>query len=369
MVTNSLIHQITLGREGKNWGYSMGLPKLEGIVDGVTQNTYTLVFSPTGSGKTSLALYAYIYKPLMEHLDDGNFKVIYYSLEMSAELLFAKLLSMYIFETYGVELSTKELLSKKKGFVLSDEQYEIVKECLPWLHKVEKIITVYDKALNAESLYKSLSSELEKVGEFKEEGSRKIYIPKNEDLVTLVVIDHLSLVRRSGNRSLKEEMDLISAYLVTLRNRCKISPLVIMQANRNSSSMDRRKEGLNNLTINDTKDTGAPAQDAEVIVSLFNPHREHLNTYRGYDIKQLQGNFRVITVLKNRYGEADVEIGCGFYGRTGHFVELPVPTEIYDYDKYNNPNWLLNKTRDLNNRLDNVDDEDEEKKPNLNFVL
>ena len=39
MVTNSLIHQITLGREGKNWGYSMGLPKLEGIVDGVLKNS------------------------------------------------------------------------------------------------------------------------------------------------------------------------------------------------------------------------------------------------------------------------------------------------------------------------------------------
>lgn len=370
MVTNSLIHQITLGREGKNWGYSMGLPKLEGIVDGVTQNTYTLVFSPTGSGKTSLALYSYIYKPLMEHLDDDNFRVIYYSLEMSAELLFAKLLSIYIFETYGIELSTKELLSKKKNFVLSDEYYNIVKECMPWLHKVEKIITVYDKALNAETLYKSLSSELEKVGEFKDEGTRKVYIPNNEDLVTLVVIDHLSLVRRSAGRSLKEEMDLISAYLVTLRNRCKISPLVIMQANRNSSSMDRRKEGLNNLTINDTKDTGAPAQDAEVIVSLFNPYREHLNTYKGYEVKQLESNFRVITVLKNRYGEADVEIGCAFYGRTGVFAELPKPNEIYDYAKYSSPNWLLNK-KDEPIVVDNDNDEDDKsnKKSNLNFIL
>ena len=361
MVTNSLIHQITLGREGKNWGYSMGLPKLEGIVDGVTQNTYTLVFSPTGSGKTSLALYSYIYKPLMEHLEDDNFKVIYYSLEMSAELLFAKLLSIYIFETYGLELSTKELLSKKKDYVLSDDNYQIVKECLPWLHKVEKIITIYDKALNSESLYASLVSELEKAGDFKEEGSRKIYIPKNENRVTLVVIDHLSLVRRSGGRSLKEEMDLISAYLVTLRNRCKISPLVIMQANRNSSSMDRRKEGLNNLTINDTKDTGAPAQDSEVIISLFNPFREQLSSYKGYSVKQLQSNFRVITVLKNRYGEADVEIGCAFYGRTGVFAELPRPDEIYDYEKYNNSDWLLNKT-------DKVEEEDQEK-PKLNFIL
>ena len=121
MITNSLLHQITYGREGRNWGYSMGLPKLEEIIDGVTQSTYTLIFSPTGTGKSSIALYSYIYKPLMEHLDDDDFKVTYFSLEMSAEMLYAKLLSMYIFEKYHIELSTKELLSRKKDYTLSDE--------------------------------------------------------------------------------------------------------------------------------------------------------------------------------------------------------------------------------------------------------
>ena len=119
MITNSLVHQITLGRSGKNWGLSMGMPKLESIIDGVTKGTYTLLFSGTGSGKTSLALYSYIYRPLVEHLHDDNFKVTYYSLEMSSELLFAKLLCMHIFEEYGVELSTKELLSKEKGYTFS----------------------------------------------------------------------------------------------------------------------------------------------------------------------------------------------------------------------------------------------------------
>lgn len=346
MITNSLMHQITFGREGKNWGYAMGLPKLEEVIDGVTQSTYTLVFSPTGSGKTSLVIYSYIYKPLMEHLDDGNFKVTYFSLEMSAEMLYAKLLSIYIFEMYHVELSVKELLSRKKGYKLSDENYQIVKECLPWLHKVENVVKIYDKSLSADGLYSTLMKELEMEGTFEELDNRKIYTPKNENLVHLVIIDHLSLARRSNGRTLKEEMDLISSYLVTLRNMCKISPVVIMQANRSSTSMDRRKEGLNNLRIDDTKDTGAPAQDSEVIISIFNPHREKLTSYRGYDIKALQQNFRVITVLKNRYGEADVEVGCAFYGRTGYFAELPRPEEIYDYEKYSDSGWLLNPSED-----------------------
>lgn len=297
MIVESLLNQIDLGRTGRNQGFSMGLPKLENVIDGVTQQNYTLIFSGSGCGKTTLALYSYIFKPLLEHLHDGKFRVIYYSLEMGSEMLFAKLLSMYIFEKYGIELSTKELLSRRKNYSLCEEYYQIVQECLPWLNDVEKIITVFDKGLDADILYSSLMKEMEKYGSFVEEGNRKIYIPDNPDIITLVVIDHLSLVRAKSGRSLKQEMDLISSYLVTFRNRCRISPLVIMQANRESSSMDRRKEGLSNLTINDCKDSGAPAQDSEVIISIFNPFREKLNSYRGYDIRQLESNFRVITVL------------------------------------------------------------------------
>lgn len=346
MIVESLLRQINIGRTGQHWGYSMGLPKLEEIIDGVSRGTYTLLFSPTGTGKSSLALYSYIFRPIQEHLKDNNFKISYFSLEMSSEILFAKLLSMYIFETYGIELSTKELLSRKKNYTLSQEYYQIVQECRPWLEKVEKILTIYDKSLSAGSLYTLLIKELEANGRFEETAGRKIYYPNDENLVHLVVIDHLSLVRRTEGRTLKEEMDLISSYLVTLRNMCKISPLVIMQANRSAGSMDRRKEGLNNLRIDDAKDSGAPAQDSEIIISIFNPHREKLSSYRGYDIKRLGANFRSITVLKNRYGEADVEVGCAFYGKTGYFAELPKPDEIYDYEKYLNSDWILGKEKE-----------------------
>lgn len=300
MISESLFKQIEAGRSGSNWGYSMGLPKLESIMDGVTQGTYTLLFSGTGSGKSSLALYSYIYEPLKEHLEDGNFKVTYYSLEMSAEMLFAKLLSMHMFDTYGIDISTKELLSRQKDYSLPDEYFEIVKESLEWLQKVEKVVTIHDKGLNAKTLYTTLMKELETRGTFSEIGNRKIYTPDNPRLIHLVIIDHMSLVRQSEGRSLKEEMDMISAYLVTLRNMCKISPLVIMQANRDSAGMERRKQGLNNLRLSDTKDSGNMAQDAEIVISIFNPHRERLANYNHYDIKILRDHFRSITVLKEK---------------------------------------------------------------------
>ena len=373
MITEALIKQIDVGREGKNRGYSMGLPKLESIIDGVSANTYTLVFSPSGTGKSSLALYAFIYRPLMEHLNDDNFKVFYASLEMSADLLFAKLLCMYIFETYGIELSTKELLSKKKDYILNDELYNIVQECIPWMKKVEEKVTIYDKGMNAEILYSLLMADLQEIGTFSETDHRKIYTPNNPDLVYLVVIDHISLLRPNKNRSLKEEIDLVSSYLVTLRNICRISPLVIMQANRDSAGMERRKQGLNNMRLSDTKDSGGPVQDSEIVISIFSPHRERLATYNKYNISVLTDRFRALTVLKNRYGESDVEIGVNFFGKCGLWKELPKPDEIYDYEQYTSPNYIL-ETQEFNNLSDNGNTLDDNKltdsiSNNFNFVL
>lgn len=303
MICESLLKQIDFGRTGKNHGFSMGLEKLESIIDGVMQSTYTLLFSGTGSGKSTLALYSYVYVPLKEHLEDGNYKVTYYSLEMSAEMLFAKLLSLHMFDTYGVDISTKELLSRKKDYILSDELYEIINESMEWLNKVEKVVTVYDKGLNADILYANLSEELSKCGKTTETEHRKIYTPNNPNLIHTVIIDHMSLVRPKPGRSLKEEMDLISSYLITFRNRCGISPLVIMQANRDSAGMERRKQGLNNLRLSDTKDSGNMAQDAEIVISIFNPHREHLSSYNKYDIRILEDHFRSITVLKEKFAK------------------------------------------------------------------
>lgn len=361
-ITESLLKEIELGREGNNSGFSMGLPKLESVIDGVSRGTYTTVFSNSGAGKTNLVLFSYIYQPLKDHLEDDNFRVYYFSLEMSSSIIFGKLLSMYLFDKYGICLSVKELLSKKKNYRLNDKYYQIVQECIPWLNKVESKITVYDKELNANSMYSILLKELEKYGKTEELERRKIYTPNNPNLTYVVVIDHISLLRPRPGKTLKQEIDDTSSYLITLRNRCGISPVVVQQANREQGNMERRKQGVNNFTINDTKDSGGPVQDSEVVLSIYNPNRDKLNSYRNYDVKKLGNYFRVISVLKSRYGESDIEIGVNFFGQCNWWSELPLPNEIYDYDKYLTPDYLLNK--DKNN--EKIDTSNETK---FNFVL
>lgn len=339
MITERLLNQIKQGRSGKNHGYTTGSEKLDMYTDGNVKSNFIVLFSNSGSGKTSLALYSFVYKPLMESLDKDNFKIVYFSLEMTAEQVLAKLLSIYIYETFHVQLSIRELLSRKKNYTLSDENFKLVEDSIAWMKRVESKLIIYDKTLNASKMYSILMGILEKLGTFEECETRKIYTPSNPDLIFNVLIDHISLLRPDKGRTLKQEIDIATAYLITLRNMCKISPIIIQQANREQGGMERRKQGMINMTLNDTRDSGDPVQAAEVVISIFNPHKERLNSYRGYDISKLQSNFRSITILKSRYGESDLEIGFNFFGNIGLWKELPLPSEIYNYDKYTNPDW------------------------------
>ena len=346
-ITESLLQEINLGREGRAQGYSMGLPKLESIVDGVTRRTMTVLASGTGQGKSSFILYSYVYRPLMEHLDDDNFFVSYFSLEMPATIIFGKLLSTYLFEKYGKQLTIKELLSRKRNYRLSDEDYAIVQDGLEWLKKVEKKIHIYDKSLNADKLYAILMQKLEKFGEFEETENRKVYNPYNPDLLYEVVIDHVGLLKPSNGRNKKGEIDTTIAYLITLRNMCGLSPTIIQQINREQSNIERFKAGRTGIQLSDLKETSDTTDAAEVVIALYGPNRDKLNTYRGYDIKKLGDHIRMIQVLKSRFGESDVEIAVNFHGGVNEWAELPLPTDIYDYSKYTTPDYLTkNDTED-----------------------
>lgn len=246
-----ILNEVKRGREGLNAGASMGLPKLEGIIDGVTQNTYTLIISSSGSGKSSFSLYSYVYKPLMDHLNDDDYKVLYVSLEMSEMSMFIKLMSIYIFETFGKKLSYKEILSKKRGYVLDEEGYKLVLQCQDWINKISSKIEFYDKNVSADSLYAILCDRLEQCGEFVETETRKMYIPHNPTLTYVIVLDHIGLIRPKAGRTIKQEIDLVSSYLVTLREMCGISPVVIQQANREQANQARLQAGMTAFSMND----------------------------------------------------------------------------------------------------------------------
>ena len=107
------------------------------------------------------------------------------------------------------------------------------------------------------------------------------------------------------------------------------------------------------FVLGDLKDSANPSQDCDIVLAAYNPNKDRLNTYRGYDIKKLGGHFRSITTLKHRYGEVDQEFGCNFFGRCNIFHSIPLPNEIYDYNKYLTPDYIINKEDNTEEQVDN----------------
>ena len=313
----------------------MGLDKLEEEVYGVQRGSITTIVGGTGSGKSTLALYSYVYKPLQQLLGDPKLKIIYYSLEMSSEILFAKLLSIYIWETYGMALSYKKLLGLHKKHILSEVEMAVVEDSLDWLHKVEEHMIVYDKSLNADKLKEHLENFLSspKIGTFVDiDENQTKYIPVNPDMYVIVLVDHVRLLQFSGP-SPKPEIDKAVKHLIYLRNKCGITVVLVQQQNRNASGMDRRKGGYQDIELSDLSDTSDTAQGSEYVIGIFNPKREKMSNYYDYRIKGGLGDkFRSISVLKNRFGVSDVSIGTAFYGEIGYFKELPLGDEMSEHD-------------------------------------
>ena len=50
MIVESLLEAIDRGRQGKEQGFGIGLPKLEEITGGLTKSTFTLLFASSGIG-------------------------------------------------------------------------------------------------------------------------------------------------------------------------------------------------------------------------------------------------------------------------------------------------------------------------------
>lgn len=322
----------------------MGFPKLESMIYGVSQEIYYVVAGSTGSGKTKFIDLGFVLMPLSFVRKNPHIpikvNIIYFSLEISAIMKSLNLASYYIFAKYGLSLSPSQIQSK--DYKLSDEELLYVKEALDWVHNISDNLKIYEDSLTAKKLYAILKGYSEKHGTWSEKDPKtgeQTYTPNNPYLYTIIVIDHIGNVKQSG-KGKKAEIDDISQYLVWFRNKCRFTPVVIMQFNRDLESTDRIKTNGVSPQLADLKESGNPSEDANTVLTLFSPLRFRLEEYRDYDIKKLQDNFRAISVLKNRDGPAEKTVGLAFFGQIGYFYELPRGIDMKEADYINVLNFL-----------------------------
>jgi len=351
MSFEQLKNEVQAGLEGRNNGIPMGFDRLNRFI-GIRKSMYFLVGGLTGSGKTSFIDDAFVLNPVDWYLTqkDPQFKlrVIYRSMERSRTYKLAKWVSRKIFIDHGITIPVTKLLGWTEK--MTHDEHDLFLMYEDYMTRVEDIVTIIDGPENAVGIAKELKAHALKNGHIEQiDEYNKRYVPDDENAVTIVVIDHIGLLKTTKDQTTKKDtIDKMSDELRYARDFYGYTPVVVSQFNRSISNIMRIKNGDVEPQLEDFAESSQTQNDADVVLALFDPLRYKVLDTSGYDLNKLKDQYgakyyRSLRLIKNSYGEDDVRIGLGFMGQVGMFKELPRQKDITDeiYDSVINKSFFL----------------------------
>ncbi|MFN7465289.1 MAG: DnaB-like helicase C-terminal domain-containing protein [Planctomycetota bacterium] len=356
---DGFLQDVEDGLAGRNYGLSTGSAKLDGLIGGVQRGTYYLIGGNTGTGKTAFADFAFVLSPYKNYLHNVissnyregpliKYRVFYYSQEIAAKRKIAKWVCLLMFERHQIIIDINEVYSRRSQ--LSEEKYEMIKMCRDYIEKMMDWVHIFDRPINPYGIYKEVSEYMERNGTTKEiiknvrgqDLKFKTYIPNDSYEIVVVIVDHIGLLRpetirndkgeiTASYRNKKEIIDHDSENAITLRNLYGVSRVSISQFNRDLADMDRRRFTELTPQLEDFKNTGNASEDAEVVMTLFNPLRYGETTYAGLNVVSLQGRYRPLSILKSRDTSDMKTLNLNFLGECGHFRDFPNTMSEHNY--------------------------------------
>jgi replicative DNA helicase len=347
-----LKHEVELGLSGRNNGIPMGFDRLNRYI-GIRKSMYFLVGGLTGSGKTSFIDDAFVLNPFDWYItqkDPGvKLRIVYRSMERSRTYKLAKWVSRKIFIDHALIVPVSKLLGWNEK--MSKDEHDLFLMYEDYMNQMNDVITIIDGPENAVGIAKELKAhalqhgKIEQVDEF-----NKRYFPDNENEITIVIIDHIGLLKTTKDQTTKKQaIDKMSDELRYARDFYGYTPVVVSQFNRDISNPIRIKNGDVEPQLEDFAESSQTQNDADVVLALFDPMRYKVADPSGYDLNKLKDDygakyFRNLRLIKNSYGEDDVRIGLGFMGQIGMFKELKKRKDMTDADYES----VVNKTYFLN---------------------
>jgi hypothetical protein len=258
-------------------------------------------------------------------------------MERSKTYKFAKWVSRKICIDQGIIIPVPKLLGWTEK--MNKDEHDLFLMYEDYMNQMDDVITIIDGAENPVGIAKELKAHalqngrIEQVDEY-----NKRYVPNNENEVTIVIIDHVGLLKLTKDQPTKKQaIDKMSDELRYARDFYGYTPVVVSQFNRDISNPMRIKNGDVEPQLEDFADSSSTQNDADVVLALFDPMRYKVADPSGYDLTKLKDEygakyFRSLRLIKNSYGEDDVRIGLGFLGQIGMFKELPKKKNMTDAD-------------------------------------
>lgn len=331
---------VDYGRSGTNEGISFGLPKLDNYLSLRGGMLYALG-GFTGSGKTSYADEVFVLRPLYHLAREGNLgklRIVYWSMERKKAIKIARWVSRHIFLTEGIIIPMKKILGwVKRTERLTHDEHDLIVGCTSYFNELFEYVTIIDGRQNPTGIRKYTEQLAGKHGIIEEiDKYNKIYIPNDPSIIWLHLFDHVGKLKKEQNKNLKEVIDDFCDDVSDItRDFYGHSALILSQLNRDITNPMRLKAGDVEPRLEDFKNTGDLTEDADCVLSLFDPYRYKVPDPAGYDLSKFRDvegakKYRNIKILKNTYGPEDIRMGLGYQPQTGIFRELPKKDDMTD---------------------------------------
>lgn len=339
-----------------NYGYSwVRKEKIISIQHLGERDTYDIVckdpyhnfiangFVVHNSGKTALLDDAFVLNPVEWYLNDGgrsgiDLEIIYWSMERRKNFKLMKWVSRRIFLDHGIIIPVSRMMGwcpRNERLTLEERNlFSTYRDYVGALSEIVKIQSYPENPTGIRNYVREralANGEVEVVDEH-----TRIYHPHKPNKIILNIYDHIGLIRKEKSLGTKKEIiDKASEDARYFRDFYGISSVKVSQFNRDISSPLRLKSGDVEPMLEDFKETGTTQEDADVVLSLFDPMRYKVQDPSGYDLTKLRDSqgrkkYRSLKVQKNSYGGDDIRIGLAFQPEIGMFREMKKLTDTTD---------------------------------------
>jgi len=244
------------GMLGLNKGIPFNLTKFNNFIPGVRKERLYLIGGGSGAGKSKTANELFVFNVFDDWRLKGKkyaLKIHYFSLEMPQSQIIAELASRWIHRYHGLLVDAQYLLSHWTEHTLDGYINALLesKDFEDYVKDFEEAVTILDMSLNHISFSTYVNKLAEEYGEIEKRNIKtkdgkilpvfKSYTEKDPSQVTIIVVDHISLVKCISGQSRKQMIDDMADVMIKARNRYLFTFVVTQQLNRGFNSTDRVK--------------------------------------------------------------------------------------------------------------------------------